>query len=100
LKKFGVGLASLLLASLGLAHKASAAPTQGFCRVENGVQTGFCVHKARSVKIPCPRPGGGGNCSISVCDETASPDCIAGLPAASTTDEVHCQKYFSSVACQ
>jgi len=99
LKRFGVGLAGIVLAALGLANKAQAGgPRNGYCAVVNGVQTGLCLHTARKVKVICPH--GSGNCFIDVCDETSSTDCIAGLAASSTTDQAHCQRQYSTVACR
>ena len=99
LKKFGIGIAGFALAAVGLTNKTEAGQAgKGYCAVVNGVQTGFCLHTARKVKVICPR--GGGNCFIDVCDETGSADCIAGLPASSTSDEAHCQNQYSNVACR
>src|SRR5256714_15601713 len=99
LKRFGIGIAGFALAAAGLTNKTEAGQAgKGYCAVVNGVQTGFCLHTARKVKVICPR--GSGNCFIDVCDETGSADCIAGLPASSTSDEAHCQMQYSNVACR
>ena len=100
LKKFGTGIVGIAVAWLGLTNRAQAGKRRtGYCAVDaNGLQTGFCLHSARRVKVPCPR--GSGNCFIDVCDETGSLDCIPGQPAAVvSTDANHCQRYFSDVAC-
>src|SRR5256714_8568071 len=68
LKKFGAGIAGFALAAVGLTNKTEAGQAgKGYCAVVNGVQTGFCLHTARKVKVICPR--GGGKCFLDGCYE-------------------------------
>ena len=64
LKKFGVGIAGMALACLGLANKVEAAPRSGYCQFEVGTQryTGTCVNPTtcqQGTSSQCQRQKGG-----------------------------------------
>ena len=98
LKKFGVGLAGIALASLGLANNAKAAGRwrSGYCEVDPfSFQTnGRCAFKGRKVRIPCPI--GGGTCYRWVCDSKFS--CPVGLIAQPISDSGYCVVH-SAIVC-
>ena len=92
LKKFGVGLASIALASLGLERKALAnsgggRPVPNYCLVDQGVQLGYCLGR-HSNKYPF------------FCPEFLSKDCTPGLAAVAITDGDHCYQPHSNVTCK
>ena len=64
LKKFGIGVAGMVLACFGLAHKAGAAPRQGYCTYvvtfTTAYYTGTCLDFNGCVGTPsadCPSYG-------------------------------------------
>src|SRR5215831_10383099 len=68
LKKFGVGVAGMVLAYFGLASKVGAATYQGYCRVGY-----FCCPPGASLTGLCT--------DIGRCFSAHSPDCAVGKVA-------------------
>ena len=93
LRRIGVGLAGVVLASLGLANRAKAgqggrSSGTGFCSLTNGVENGYCL-EAHSKKYQY-------NCAYHL-----SSACTPGrVPTAVLSDAEHCYQLHSETICR